>query len=106
MRHETKTAPLSIQIIATLDQRPLLHATLTGSTPATGWALNQMIYQWLSAAQGVMTGSTGVGIVIDETTGSEAISKLSESSGQSEFSAECRYCGYYGALSTHNCTYK
>lgn len=96
-----KTAPLNIQIIATLDQKPLLHATLTGSTPATGWALNQMIYQWLSAAQGVMTGSTGVGITIDETISSEGSSEPSASYGDSESLSECKYCGYFGLLSTH-----
>jgi hypothetical protein len=77
----TRTVRLDIRITATGEEKPLLHATLTGSTPATDWALNRMIYQWLSAAQGVMNGSTRVGIVIDETISSVDISKLCASSG-------------------------
>ena len=52
-----KTAPFGIQITVTRGGIQSLHATLIGSTVATDLELSQMISQWLSAVQGVMTGS-------------------------------------------------
>ena len=73
---------LDIRLTVMGTEKPLLHATLIGSTPATDSVLSQMIYQWLSGAQGVMTGSTEVETSNDVIIGSEGILEPLESSGK------------------------
>ena len=67
MQPGTRNVRLDIRLTATEDQKQLLHATLTGLTPATDSVLSQMTQQYVSAVQAVMLGLTHLEMKNDAT---------------------------------------